>query len=97
MIFQYKVETKDKETKPDLQRSLIDSQSIENPSRHFQKAKCASRCPLRLRHYENFAFITLLVGAIQMIVVIKLQIMLFTDDVFGAPALEIRDCIMIEG
>ena len=38
-----------------------------------------------------------LVGAIQMIVVIKLQIMLFTDDVFGAPALEIRDCIMIEG
>ena len=32
-----------------------------------------------------------------MIVVIKYQIMLFTDDVFGAPALEIRDCIMIEG
>ena len=46
---------------------------------------------------SNFKEHALLVGAIQMIVVIKYQIMLFTDDVFGAPALEIRDCIMIEG
>ena len=36
-IFQYKVETKDKETKPDLQRSLIDSQSMETLAGTFKK------------------------------------------------------------